>query len=60
MKIKVTNMTCQHCVRTIQMALIKHKIIAEINLDTQLIDVKSDVSESLVKTVIHEAGYETA
>lgn len=53
-------MTCQHCVRTIQMALIKHKIIAEINLDTQLIDVKSDVSESLVKTVIHEAGYETA
>lgn len=60
MKIKVTNMTCQHCVRTIQMALIKHKIIAEINLDTQLIDVKSNVSESLVKTVIHEAGYETA
>jgi copper chaperone CopZ len=60
MKIKVTNMTCQHCVRTIQMALIKHKIVAEINLDTQLIEVKSDVSESLVKTVIHEAGYETA
>lgn len=60
MKIKVTNMTCQHCVRTIQMALIKHKIIADIQLEDQIVDVKSDVSESKVKTVIHEAGYETA
>lgn len=60
MKIKVTNMTCQHCVRTIQMALIKHKIVADIHLEEQMIDVKSDVSESQVKTVIHEAGYETA
>jgi len=59
MKIKVTNMTCQHCVRTIQMALIKHKIVAEINLDTQMIEVKSEVTESQVKNVIHEAGYET-
>jgi copper chaperone CopZ len=59
MKIKVTNMTCQHCVRTIQMALIKNKIVADIHLEEQIIDVKSDVSESLVKTVIHEAGYET-
>lgn len=60
MKIKVTNMTCQHCVRTIQMALIKHKIIADIQLENQIVDVKSDVLESKVKTVIHEAGYETA
>lgn len=60
MKIKVTNMTCQHCVRTIQMALIKNKIVADIHLEEQMIDVKSDVSESQVKTVIHEAGYETA
>ena len=59
MKIKVTNMTCQHCVRTIQMALIKNKIVADIHLEEQIIDIKSDVSESLVKTVIHEAGYET-
>ena len=53
-------MTCQHCVRTIQMALIKHKIIADIQLENQIVDVKSDVLESNVKTVIHEAGYETA
>ena len=60
MKIKVTNMTCQHCVRTIQMALIKNKIVADIHLEVQTVDVKSDVSESQVKKVIHEAGYETA
>ena len=60
MKIKVTNMTCQHCVRTIQMALIKNKIVAAIHLEGQTVDVKSDVSESQVKKVIHEAGYETA
>ncbi len=59
MKIKVTNMTCQHCVRTIQMALIKNKIVADIHLEGQTVDVKSDVSESQVKKVIHEAGYET-
>lgn len=59
MKIKVTNMTCQHCVRTIQMALIKNKIIADIHLEEQVVDVKSDVPESQVKSVIHEAGYET-
>jgi hypothetical protein len=41
------------------MALIKHKIVAEINLDTQMIEVKSEVTESQVKNVIHEAGYET-
>jgi hypothetical protein len=41
------------------MALIKNKIVADIHLEEQIIDVKSDVSESLVKTVIHEAGYET-
>lgn len=60
MKIKVTNMTCQHCVRTIQMALIKNKIVADIHLEGQTVDVKSDVSESQVKKVIQEAGYETA
>ena len=59
MNIKVNNMTCQHCVRTIQMALMKHKIIATINLDQQLVDVKSDVSESKVKQIIEEAGYKT-
>lgn len=60
MTIKVTNMTCQHCVRTIQMALIKNKIIADINLNDQTVSVSTDVSESVVKKVIHDAGYETA
>ena len=41
------------------MALMKHKIIATINLDQQLVDVKSDVSESKVKQIIEEAGYKT-
>ncbi len=59
MNIKVTNMTCQHCVRTIQMALMKHKIISTINLDQQLVDIKSDVSETKVKQIIEEAGYKT-
>ena len=59
MNIKVTNMTCQHCVRTIQMALMKHKIISTINLDQQLVDIKSDVSETKVKEIIEEAGYKT-
>jgi copper chaperone CopZ len=60
MTIKVTNMTCQHCVRTIQMALIKNKIIAEINLNDQTVTVSSQTPESEVKKVIHDAGYETA
>jgi len=42
------------------MALIKNKIVADIHLEGQTVDVKSDVSESQVKKVIHEAGYETA
>mgnify|MGYP000849935076 CR=1 FL=1 len=58
MTVKVTNMTCNHCVRTITMALMKEKIVAEINLSDQTVTVNHPVDEEKVKAVIQDAGYD--
>lgn len=58
MTVKVTNMTCNHCVRTITMALMKEKIVAEINLSDQTVTVNQPVDEDKVKAVIQDAGYD--
>lgn len=57
MTLHVTNMTCNHCVRTITMALMKEHIVAEINLDKQTVQVSDNLDLAKVKSVIESAGY---
>ena len=57
MTLNVPNMTCNHCVRTITMALMKEKIVADINLDNQTVTVSDNENINKVKSVIESAGY---
>ncbi len=58
MTLEVTNMTCNHCVRTITLALMKEKIVSDINLQKQTVTVDDGHSLDKVKTIIQEAGYQ--
>lgn len=57
MTLTVSNMTCNHCVRTITMALMKEGIVATIELDSQKITVSDKENKDKVIDVITKAGY---
>lgn len=57
MTLTITNMTCNHCVRTITMALMKEHIVATIDLANQTLKVDDKVSKEKVVDVITKAGY---
>jgi copper chaperone CopZ len=57
MTLTVSNMTCNHCVRTITMALMKEGIVATIELDSQKITVSDSENKEKVIDVITKAGY---
>lgn len=58
MTLKVKNMTCNHCVKTIMMALMKEKIVAKVDLETQTVTVDDSVSKEDVKRILLSAGYD--
>jgi len=57
MTLTITNMTCNHCVRTITMALMKEHIVATIDLANQTLKVDDKISKEKVVDVITKAGY---
>jgi copper chaperone len=56
MKIKVSDMTCNHCVAKIQKELIFNQIKGKIDLPTKTVEV-SDADLEKAVSVIKKAGY---
>ncbi len=57
MKLTVNNMTCNHCVMTIQKALLLNGIQAEVNLASKSVTIKKETDLEKAKSVITKAGY---
>ena len=57
MKLKVKNMTCEHCVNKISVALIKENIIPEINLDSREITIPDPNQKEKVISVLKSISY---
>ena len=53
----VKNMNCEHCVATIQKALLRAGIIAKINLDKKSVEFKTESETLRGRTAILDAGY---
>ena len=58
MTFTVKNMTCNHCVKTIMMALMKEKIVAKVDLERQTVTVDDTVSKEKVTEVLARVGYD--
>ncbi|MFO8061871.1 MAG: SO_0444 family Cu/Zn efflux transporter [bacterium] len=58
-QIKVSDMTCQHCVKTIKKALSEIEGIEDIviDLDKGIVNIKGDFNRKKAEKVITEAGY---
>mgnify|MGYP002622346104 FL=1 len=57
MKIKVSDMTCNHCVQKVQTALQNSGIDAHIDLPTHTVELKEDALVELARHAISKAGY---
>tara|TARA_B100001939_G_C16925755_1_gene611509 strand:+ start:487 stop:669 length:183 start_codon:yes stop_codon:yes gene_type:complete len=57
MKLKVKNMTCEHCVNKISVALIKENIIPEINLDSREISISDEKHKEKVISILKSINY---
>jgi len=57
MKLKVKNMTCEHCVNKISVALIKENIIPEINLDSREIYISDEKHKEKVISILKSINY---
>jgi len=57
MKIKVSDMTCNHCVQTIQKTLMISGIDARIDLPTHTVELKKDSDSEKARAAISKAGY---
>ena len=57
MKLKVKNMTCEHCVKRISVALIKENIIPEIDLDSREITIPDPNQKEKVISVLKSISY---
>lgn len=57
MKLKVKNMTCENCVKTISFALIKENIIPEIDLDSREITIPDPNQKEKVISVLKSISY---
>lgn len=60
MTVQVKNMTCNHCVKTIMMALMKEKIIAKVDLETQSVTVDDSVSKEKLTEILTSVGYDVS
>ena len=57
MKLKVKNMTCEHCLNKISVALIKENIIPEINLDSREISISDEKHKEKVISILKSINY---
>ncbi len=57
MKIRVSDITCKHCVMTIQKALIMSGVNAKVELADQSVTFKNDKDLDKVVETIKKAGY---
>ncbi|MBU1143414.1 MAG: cation transporter [Firmicutes bacterium] len=57
MKVKVLDMTCNHCVMKIQKALLIEGVKASVELSSHEVTFKKDEDLDKVKKAITEAGY---
>ena len=57
MKIRVENMSCMHCVQTIQKALLSNQLFAKIDLATKTVTFNNEVDGKKGIDVIKKAGF---
>jgi len=57
MKVTVTDITCKHCVMTIQKALLVKGINAKVELSDKSVTFKNEKDLDAVVQTIKEAGY---
>lgn len=57
MKLKVKDMSCNHCVMKIQKSLLVKGVKAEIDLSNHIVDVKLEKDVDKAIEAIKEAGY---
>ena len=57
MKLKVKNMTCEHCVNKISVALIRENIIPEIDLDSREISISDEKHKEKVISILKSINY---
>ena len=57
MKLKVKNMTCEHCVNKISVALIRENIIPEIDLDSHEISISDAKHKEKVISILKSINY---
>ena len=61
-KVKINGMNCEHCAKRIEEALKKIKNVSEVKVNLNdseaLLTIKDNISETNIKEVIEEAGYE--
>lgn len=58
MTLTVKNMTCNHCVKTITMALLKEKIVSKIDLNKQTVTTNDNISKEKVIQILSSVGYD--
>ena len=58
-QLKVTGMTCNHCISMVNKAIAKLQADAKVSVDLaqQLVSVESDLSAEDIITALDEAGY---
>lgn len=59
--ILVEGMKCVHCASKVVETLKKHKVKAEVNLETKMVNVKfeeKNISLDKIKTLIEEVGFQ--
>jgi len=58
--LKISDMSCGHCVRTIDAAVrtVDGRASIAADLDAHLVEVRSDADEAALRRAIAEAGYE--
>jgi len=59
--LKVSGMTCNHCVKSIETALIEKKMSSKVDLKNKTVQIEFNenaIKESDIKSLIEELGYQ--
>lgn len=59
--LKVSGMTCNHCVKSIETALIENKMSSKVDLKNKTVQIEFNenaIKESDIKSLIEELGYQ--
>ncbi len=57
MKLKVTDMNCNHCVAKISKAVLQAGVVAKVDLNTKTVDFANESQKDTVVNAIVDAGY---